>query len=162
MSSKEIPIGVRVGPIDDPQHEHRRDFFLLVLRIFRSGARGKLMPVRRSLLAVRIRSTGQPRPSLWQPSKIVASVERRISNPTFQSSVDQMEPHFDVTQGQRRCGIDRTPQENMPSCRALPLNQFPSELRHFWCPIGEVGDTRGVQLPTSSNNCSWANEVFKE
>ena len=35
------------------------------------------MPVRRSLLAVRIRSTGQPRPSLWQPTKIVASVENQ-------------------------------------------------------------------------------------
>ena len=59
-----------------------------------------------------------------------------------------MEPHSEVTRGQTQCGIDRIPQENIPSLLALWEDHFSSELRHFWCPIGEVGDNQ-PRLPTS-------------
>ena len=59
--------------------------------------------------------------------------------PILQSSVDQMESHFNVTKGQRHCGVDRIPQEEVSSIRTLPSNQLQSQLRHSCCSIGEVG-----------------------
>ena len=73
--------------MDDPQHEHKKDF-LLGLRSFRPGAKRKMMPVRHSFLAARTRSTGSAKPSLQQRTKTVESAKKhpQPDHPEFRRS----------------------------------------------------------------------------
>ena len=86
---------------------------------------------------------------------------RGVGSPTIQSSADQMESRLDVTKRQWHRGVEWISEENLPSSCALPSNQIPSELRHFWCPIGEVGDDQ-PRLPASDIFKQLLAEVLKE
>ena len=69
-----------------------------------------------------------------------------------------MESNRDGTKGQWHRGAEWIPEENLTSSCALSSDQLQSQLRHFWCPSGEVQAmiNRGFHLSTSSNNCSRA------
>ena len=69
-----FPSGTRWVLMYAPQREHKNDF-LLSFPLVRQSAKRKLTPARHSLLAARSYSTVQLKPSLLQPTKILASVE---------------------------------------------------------------------------------------